>query len=277
MAREAEAVGLGEDDTIIRRRLAQKLKFLVEDTVQLAEPSETELRAFLRRQPQAAPDSKIAVRIVACRPFFPSPLVGEGASERSEGRGEGWEICSHRHADPSPGSRSLSLRTRHPLPQGGEGKKFAARNPRAPSLIELSSNSQRSALIRHPEGVRRAASACEPRRMAAGAVALRGSRFARAPQGDGIRIRARVFRFNCRTANAPPPVFFAKGAGYAFISCPSDNEGSARQSAQSLVSARILRCVAPLGAPSRRSVRHRAALFVEAFLPRPSASSWQGP
>ena len=46
MAREAEAVGLGEDDTIIRRRLAQKLKFLVEDTVQLAEPSETELRQF---------------------------------------------------------------------------------------------------------------------------------------------------------------------------------------------------------------------------------------
>ena len=46
MAREAEAIGLGEDDTIIRRRLAQKLKFLVEDTAQLAEPSETELRQF---------------------------------------------------------------------------------------------------------------------------------------------------------------------------------------------------------------------------------------
>ena len=46
MAREAEAMGLGEDDTIIRRRLAQKLKFLVEDTAQLAEPSEAELRQF---------------------------------------------------------------------------------------------------------------------------------------------------------------------------------------------------------------------------------------
>ncbi len=46
MAREAEAIGLGEDDTIIRRRLAQKLKFLVEDTAQLAEPSEAELRQF---------------------------------------------------------------------------------------------------------------------------------------------------------------------------------------------------------------------------------------
>ena len=46
MAREAEAMGLEQDDTIIRRRLAQKLKFLVEDTAQLAEPSEAELRQF---------------------------------------------------------------------------------------------------------------------------------------------------------------------------------------------------------------------------------------
>ena len=46
LAREAEAMGLGEDDTIIRRRLAQKLKFLVEDTAKLAEPSEAELRQF---------------------------------------------------------------------------------------------------------------------------------------------------------------------------------------------------------------------------------------
>ena len=46
MAREAEAMGLEQDDTIIRRRLAQKLKFLVEDTAQLAQPSEAELRQF---------------------------------------------------------------------------------------------------------------------------------------------------------------------------------------------------------------------------------------
>ena len=43
MAREAEEIGLEQDDTIIRRRLAQKLKFLVEDTAQLAEPSEADL------------------------------------------------------------------------------------------------------------------------------------------------------------------------------------------------------------------------------------------
>ena len=57
MAREAEAMGLGEDDTIIRRRLAQKLKFLVEDTAQLAEPSEAELQAVLCRQRQPFRDA----------------------------------------------------------------------------------------------------------------------------------------------------------------------------------------------------------------------------
>ncbi len=45
-AREAQEMGLGENDTIIRRRLAQKLKFLVEDTARLVEPNEAELRAY---------------------------------------------------------------------------------------------------------------------------------------------------------------------------------------------------------------------------------------
>ena len=46
MAREAEAMGLAQDDTVIRRRLAQKLKFLVEDTARLAEPSEAQLQQY---------------------------------------------------------------------------------------------------------------------------------------------------------------------------------------------------------------------------------------
>lgn len=46
LAREAQALGLGENDTIIRRRLAQKLKFVIEDTSRLAEPSDLELRQY---------------------------------------------------------------------------------------------------------------------------------------------------------------------------------------------------------------------------------------
>jgi hypothetical protein len=49
LAREAQAMGLGKDDTIVRRRLAQKLKFLVEDTSRLAEPTESELRQYFNK------------------------------------------------------------------------------------------------------------------------------------------------------------------------------------------------------------------------------------
>ena len=44
--REALAMGLDRDDTIVRRRLAQKLEFLTQDLLQPSPPSEAELRAF---------------------------------------------------------------------------------------------------------------------------------------------------------------------------------------------------------------------------------------
>ena len=46
LAREARGLGLDQNDTIVRRRLAQKLTFLVEDTSRIADPSEDELRRF---------------------------------------------------------------------------------------------------------------------------------------------------------------------------------------------------------------------------------------
>ena len=57
LAREAQAMGLGEDDTIIRRRLAQKLKFLVEDTSRLAEPTDAELRQYFEANAARFEDS----------------------------------------------------------------------------------------------------------------------------------------------------------------------------------------------------------------------------
>lgn len=44
--REAEAMGLGEDDPITRRRLAQKLEFLTRDVARLKTPAEGELEAY---------------------------------------------------------------------------------------------------------------------------------------------------------------------------------------------------------------------------------------
>jgi hypothetical protein len=47
MYREALALGLDRDDPIVRRRLRQKLEFLSEDMVALAEPEDSELQTFL--------------------------------------------------------------------------------------------------------------------------------------------------------------------------------------------------------------------------------------
>jgi hypothetical protein len=56
--REATAMGLGEDDPITRRRLAQKLEFLTKDVARLKEPVEGELEAYFEANQSAyrAPD-----------------------------------------------------------------------------------------------------------------------------------------------------------------------------------------------------------------------------
>jgi hypothetical protein len=46
--REGLALGLDRDDTIIRRRIRQKLEFISADVATLAKPSEEELEAYLR-------------------------------------------------------------------------------------------------------------------------------------------------------------------------------------------------------------------------------------
>ena len=46
LAREGRALGLDQNDTIVRRRLAQKVGFMVADTARIADPDESELRGF---------------------------------------------------------------------------------------------------------------------------------------------------------------------------------------------------------------------------------------
>jgi len=52
LAREARVWGLEDNDVIVRRRLAQKLTFLIEDTLRRAEPSETELQQIYKAHAQ---------------------------------------------------------------------------------------------------------------------------------------------------------------------------------------------------------------------------------
>jgi hypothetical protein len=51
--REAVAMGLDRDDTVIRRRLSQKMEFLSEDIAAQVEPTDEELRAHLAENPNA--------------------------------------------------------------------------------------------------------------------------------------------------------------------------------------------------------------------------------
>jgi len=50
--REATSMGLDRDDTIIRRRLRQKMEFLVEDSVAAAPPTDAEVQAWLDQHPE---------------------------------------------------------------------------------------------------------------------------------------------------------------------------------------------------------------------------------
>ena len=87
LAREAKTLGLDQNDTIVRRRLAQKLTFLIDDTSRVAEPSDEELRQFYNanaerfrlesrisftqiffnpeRRPQAEKDAKAALVLIS--------------------------------------------------------------------------------------------------------------------------------------------------------------------------------------------------------------------
>jgi hypothetical protein len=62
-AREGAAMGLDEDDAVIRRRLRQKFEFLVEDALEAAPPSDGELAAwFESRRERFREEPRVAFR-----------------------------------------------------------------------------------------------------------------------------------------------------------------------------------------------------------------------
>lgn len=63
--REALAMGLDVDDTVVRRRLRQKLEFLLEDVSAIEEPTETELTEFMETHAERyATPRRVAIRQV---------------------------------------------------------------------------------------------------------------------------------------------------------------------------------------------------------------------
>jgi hypothetical protein len=52
LSREARELGLDENDTVVRRRLAQKLEFLLQDVARIPEPTDDELRRLYEASPE---------------------------------------------------------------------------------------------------------------------------------------------------------------------------------------------------------------------------------
>ena len=68
-AREAMAMGLDRDDIVIKRRLRQKLEFLLVDDAGAAPPTDAELKAWLNRHPESfRVEPTLAFRQVLLRP-----------------------------------------------------------------------------------------------------------------------------------------------------------------------------------------------------------------
>jgi len=69
LSREAIALGLDKNDTVIRRRLQQKMEFLAEDFAAASDPSEAELADYLAKHPdQFAEEARFTFRQVFLSP-----------------------------------------------------------------------------------------------------------------------------------------------------------------------------------------------------------------
>jgi hypothetical protein len=74
--REALAMGLDRDDSVIRRRMRQKMEFIFEDITAQAEPTDEELLAYMKTHPDAyLIDPQIAFRHV----YFNADRRGKNA------------------------------------------------------------------------------------------------------------------------------------------------------------------------------------------------------
>jgi hypothetical protein len=75
--REALAMGLDKDDTIVRRRMRQKLEFLTDEVSAVAPPSDQELQGWLDRHPDKF---RVEPTIAFSQIYFNSSRRGESAS-----------------------------------------------------------------------------------------------------------------------------------------------------------------------------------------------------
>lgn len=75
--REAVAMGLDADDTIVRRRMRQKLEFLIEDDASTQEPTDADLQAWLDANPD---DYRLPERRALRQVLFSADVRGAAAA-----------------------------------------------------------------------------------------------------------------------------------------------------------------------------------------------------
>ena len=122
LSREAEKLGLGEDDTIIRRRLAQKMRFMTENVGKPVTPKGAVLEVWyqdnLDRFKQA---SRISFQHIYLSPENNNDIEGRAAKLREQAiSGTEWKSLG----DPFIMSRSLSRVTQKDL-ERAYGSAFA--------------------------------------------------------------------------------------------------------------------------------------------------------
>jgi len=79
--REAQAMGLDQDDTVIRRRLRQKMEFLSEDFVATSAPTDAELTAYLD---QHSEQFRIGSKISFTHVYLSPDRRGDDADQDAE-------------------------------------------------------------------------------------------------------------------------------------------------------------------------------------------------
>ena len=105
LSREAISLGLDRNNTVIRRRLQQKLEFLAEDFAAAAEPTDTELADYLAKHPdQFAQDQRFTFRQVFLNPEKRGDQLEANtttllAELKRRGADAGAEWSSHGNAD----------------------------------------------------------------------------------------------------------------------------------------------------------------------------------
>jgi len=79
--REALAMGLDRDDTVVRRRLAQKIEFLAQDLATQGEPGDAELRTFYKENVE---DFEVPATVTFSHVYLNLDTRGEDAFEDAD-------------------------------------------------------------------------------------------------------------------------------------------------------------------------------------------------